>query len=253
MKGTDETPAIKADGVTKSIKKKKILDGVSIYVPKGSIYVLAGPNGAGKTTTIRILVGLISRDSGKVEVLGVEPQSPEWDKVKSKIGYLPEDASPYERLSGWENLLFTALLYADGDRSKALNYVNKAIEISGLSRSDLSRRTSSYSKGMKRRLLLGQVLMHEPELVIMDEPTSGLDVFTAYRVKRLIKELARKGTTFLITTHDMKEAEELASRVGFIHEGRIVFEGEPGEALDMYNAETLEEAFVRAFSRDYRW
>ncbi len=252
MREAGDSLAIRAYKITKTIKKRRILNGISLNVPKGSIYVLAGPNGAGKTTTIRIIMGLVSYDAGSIEVLGVHPQSPQWEKIKTRIGYLPEDASPYERLTGLENLLFTALLYANGDKDKAWRYVETAIEISGLSREDLSKMVSSYSKGMKRRLLIGQVLMHRPELVVMDEPTSGLDVFTSYKVKKLIKELSRQGTTFLVTTHDMKEAEELATRVGFISDGRLVFEGHPRDALDKYNAESLEEAFVRAFNRDYR-
>ncbi len=237
---------VEIDGVTKRIKRREVLKGVSMHVEEGSIYVLAGPNGAGKTTTIRVLLGLIKRDSGSVRILGVDPQSSAWEDTKRFIGYLPEDASPYDRLTGSENLRFYAMLYADGDPKIAEEYYKRGVLISGLSMNDLSKRAGAYSKGMKRRLLIASALMHEPKLVIMDEPTSGLDVFASYSIKKFIKESSRKGYTFIITTHDMKEAEELATHVGFISDGKLVFEGTVNDALEKYNAENLEEAFIKA-------
>ncbi len=239
---------IVASSVVKRIKKKQVLNGVNMTVYRGDVYVLAGPNGAGKTTFIRILMGLIRRDGGKIQVLGVDPQSGEWENIKTRIGYLPEDASPYDRLTGWENLLFHAMLYTGGDRDLAWKYAKRGAEISGLTAEDLERRAGGYSRGMKRRLLIATTLMHGPDLVVMDEPTSGLDVFAAYKVKKTIKELSSRGYTFLITTHDMAEAQELASRIGFINRGVTMFEGTIEEALSRFNAETLEEAFVRAVS-----
>ena len=239
---------ISVSNVVKRIKRKQVLNGVNMTVYRGDVYVLAGPNGAGKTTFIRILMGLIRRDGGEIQVLGVDPQTREWESVKTRIGYLPEDASPYDRLTGWENLLFHAMLYTRGDKDLAWKYAEKGAEISGLAPEDLERRAGGYSRGMKRRLLIAATLMHEPDLVVMDEPTSGLDVFAAYRVKKMIKELSSRGYTFLITTHDMAEAQELASRIGFINKGITMFEGTVEEALSMFNAETLEEAFVRAVS-----
>ncbi|MEB3860906.1 MAG: ABC transporter ATP-binding protein [Desulfurococcales archaeon] len=237
---------ISVDNLWKTIKRKKVLRGASLTVGEGQVYVLAGPNGAGKTTLIRILMGLITRDAGRVEVLGLEPGGAGWDTVKLEIGYLPEDASPYDRLTGWENLRFYAELYSRGDPGKVREYLENAAAISGLTREELSRRAGGYSRGMKRRLLIAATLMHNPRLVVMDEPTSGLDVFAAYRVKRTIRSMAGRGYTFLITTHDMSEAQELATHVGFIESGRIVFQGTVEEALKAYSAQSLEEAFVRA-------
>lgn len=235
--------AIRAEGVTKRIKGKLILKGVNLKVPEGGVYVLAGPNGSGKTTTIRILLGLIKRDSGYVEILGVDPESEGWDTVKHSIGYLPEDAQPYERLTGLEHILFYARVYA-GD-SSIEEIVRRAIEITGLRLEDLNSRAGTYSRGMKRRLLLAVTLMHNPRLAILDEPLSGLDVVSAYKIKKLVRSLASSGTTFLITTHDMRDAEELADRVGFIVDGLIVAEGSPRELMELTGSESLEEAYVR--------
>ncbi len=237
---------VEARGLVKSLKGKPILKGVSLEVSRGSIHVMAGPNGAGKTTTIRIILGLIRRDGGEVKVLSVDPESGEWDSVRRRIGYLPEDAGVYDRLTGLENLWFNALLFADGDERLAKDYLARGVEISGLSMDQLSKRAGSYSKGMKRRLLLASALMHSPELVIMDEPTSGLDVIAAYRIKSLIREMAEEGTSFLLTTHDMLEAEQLADRVSFIMNGATIAEASPRELMESYNSENLEEAFVKA-------
>ena len=214
-------------------------------VPRGSVYVLAGPNGSGKTTTIRTLLGLYRRDNGRILVLGCDPEDNCWREVVGKTGYLPEDASPYERLTGYENILFYAKLYAKGDPEKARRLVEKAVEISDLSQSELHRRAGTYSKGMKRRLLLATSLMHNPDLVVLDEPTSGLDVFSQHAIRELIRSLAQKGRTVLVTTHNLLEAELIADYVGFIYKGTIVYEGSVREAIEEFNASNLEEAFIR--------
>ena len=236
-------------GVVKCFGRKCVLRGVSFTVNRGEVFVLAGLNGAGKSTSMRILLGIVKRDSGHVEVLGAEPGGRGWGDVKRRIGYLPEDAQPYQRLTGLENLRFFAGLYARSE-AEAAAMVRRAVEISGLSMEDLRRKAGSYSKGMKRRLLIAATLMHEPELAVLDEPTSGLDVVASFRVRELIRRLRGTGTTFIITTHELRDAQELADRVAFIHKGRIVFEGSVGEALDRYSASSLEEAFVRAVSGD---
>ena len=234
------------EGVVKRFRGKTVLRGVSLVIPRGQVFVIAGPNGAGKTTTIRVMMGLYKPDSGRVRVLGVEPGGPGWERAKTRIGYLPEDASPYERLTGYENILFHARLYAGGDERLVERFVERAIAISGLDERDLARRAGEYSKGMKRRLLLALTLMHRPVLAVLDEPTSGLDVFSAYEVRRMIRELAGGGASIVLTTHNLLEAEAIADMVAFIQEGRVVYQGSVGEAKEAYGASSLEEAFIRA-------
>ncbi len=234
--------AIIAEGVSKRIRGRVVLENVTLNVPEGRVYVLAGPNGSGKTTTIRILLGLIRRDSGRVEVLGRDPEV-EGDVVREYIGYLPEDAQPYERLTGLEHIMFYAKLYSKSSNVDSM--VSRAIEISGLSLQDLRSKAGTYSRGMKRRLLLALTLMHNPRIAILDEPLSGLDVVSSYRVKKLIKSMAGSGATFLITTHDMRDAEEIADVVGLIVNGRIVAEGSPRELVELTGSESLEEAYVK--------
>lgn len=234
--------AIIAEGVSKRIRGRVVLENVTLNVPEGRVYVLAGPNGSGKTTTIRILLGLIRRDSGRIEVLGCDPEV-EGDVVREYIGYLPEDAQPYERLTGLEHIMFYAKLYSKSSNVDSM--VSRAVEISGLSLQDLRSKAGTYSRGMKRRLLLALTLMHNPRIAVLDEPLSGLDVISSYRVKRLIKSMAGSGATFLITTHDMRDAEEIADVVGLIVNGRVVAEGSPRELMELTGSESLEEAYVK--------
>ena len=235
-------------GVWKRLGGRDVLRGVRLSVERGSVHVVAGLNGSGKTTSMRVLLGLYKPDRGLVRLLGRDPRGPERGELMRRIGYVPEDAQPYERLTGLENLLFYARLYADGEE-EAWRLVEKAASITGLDWEVLERqRAGSYSNGMKRRLLIAAALMHSPELLIADEPLSGLDAISAFNIKRLIRKLAGGGSTFIITTHDLRVAEELADRVTFIHAGKTIFEGTIREALDAFSADTLEEAFVRAVS-----
>ncbi len=241
----DNTIVAAMEGVVKRIGGRLVLRGVSLEVRSGEIHVLAGPNGAGKTTTIRVLLGLLKPDGGRVSVLGAEPGGYGWEEASRLIGYLPEDAEVYERLTGWENLLFYAWLYAGSPR-EAVEMAKMGAKLSGLPDEVLKRRAGEYSRGMRRRLLLARALMHGPRLAVLDEPTTGLDVFSAVRVREAIKSMAARGTAFLVTTHNLLEASLIADRVTFIVGGRTVFTGTPREAVEKYGAGNLEEAFIKA-------
>ncbi|MGC9209718.1 MAG: ABC transporter ATP-binding protein [Acidilobus sp.] len=237
--------AVEAHGLVKRFGKTFALRGVDLEVTEGEVHVLAGHNGAGKTTLFRLIMGLLRRDGGVLKVLGVDPQTPQWKAVVGMLGYVPEDAQPYERLTGYEYLRFFARIYARSE-DEADRMVSWAASVTGLSDRDLRRKAGEYSSGMKRRLLIARALMHRPRLVLLDEPTNGLDVFAAHEVRELIKSLSRSGTTFLIATHNMAEAQYLADRVTFMAYGKVVATGSVREVLETYGAADLEEAFVRA-------
>ncbi len=243
--GAEGEPVVEAHGLVKRYKKVVALKGVDLLVRRGEVHVIAGHNGAGKSTLFKIIVGLIRRDYGVLKVLQVDPESPGWPAVMRRIGYVPEDASPYERLTGLEYLKFFAKIYARSDE-EAERILERGKLISGLSEKDLNRKAGEYSNGMKRRLLIARALMHEPELVLLDEPTNGLDVFSAHEVRSMIKSLASGGVTFIIATHNMPEAEYLATRVTFMAYGKVVFSGTVKDAKEAFASDTLEEAFVRA-------
>ena len=221
----------------------KAVDGLSFTVREGEIYGLIGPNGAGKTTTLRIIATLLKPTSGRVEVAGYDiVENP--DEVRRNISYLPEEAGAYRNLTGVEYLRFMAELYAKS-KEEAERMVKEAIEISGLG-DKIYDKTSVYSKGMKRRLLLARTLMVKPKLAILDEPTSGLDVVHALHVRNIILKYAKEyKVTILLSSHNMLEVEYLCDRVGIIYKGRLYTEGKPSELIEEYKASNLEEVFAK--------
>ncbi len=213
---------------------------VSFDVYAGEIFCLVGPNGAGKTTTLRIIAGLIEPDDGYVVFHG--RRQPWGLDVKRLIAYIPEDAGVYRNLTGLEYLEIIASLYLSGGVGDA---VGRAAEISGLG-VRLRDRIGSYSKGMKRRLLLAGALMVNPKLLILDEPTAGLDVTHATAMRRMIVDYVKgSGASAVISSHNMLEVSYMCDRVSLINRGVIVESGSPRELLEKYKAENLEEVFVR--------
>ena len=218
------------------------LRGVDLEVRGGEVAALVGPNGAGKTTTLRIIAGLLRPDSGTVSVLGLDPFR-EPVEVRRRLGYLPEDAGVYRHLTGWDFLLFAARLYASSE-SEAAEMARRGAELSGLGDA-LRRPMGSYSKGMKRRLLLARILMAEPEVVVLDEPTAGLDVEYAVALRREVRRYAReRGAAVLFSSHNMYEVEYVSDRVYMIASGRIVASGPPEALKERHGARNLEEVYL---------
>jgi ABC-2 type transport system ATP-binding protein len=235
--------AIEASEVVKVFGSVRALDGLSFTVKPGEIYGLIGPNGAGKTTALRIVSTLLLPTSGNVKVFGLNVVQ-KAAEVRRIISYLPEEAGAYRYLSGWEYLEFMAKFNAK-DREEARAMVAEAAEISGLGER-LKDKTKTYSKGMKRRLLVARALMLKPKLAVLDEPTSGLDVIHAYHVREIIKKYVREhGVTVLLSSHNMLEVEHLCNRVALINKGRLVAEGAPRELKEKFGCSNLEEVFAK--------
>ena len=223
---------------------KPAVRGISFSVDEGEIFALIGPNGAGKTTTMRIIATLLKPTSGRVLVDGHDVVS-EPLEVRRRISYLPEEAGAYPNMTGREYLEFVAQVYFE-DPGEARAAVERGIEYAALGDA-IDERVKTYSKGMKRRLQLARALMTRPRLLLLDEPTSGVDVVHAVHLRRVVKRVAREeGSTVLLSSHNMLEVEYLSDHVAFIHEGRILVEGTPGEVKKRYGAGNLEEAFVKA-------
>lgn len=235
---------LKVIHLVKQYPSRRAVDNISFEVNPGEIFGLIGPNGAGKTTTLRIIATIIKPTSGSVEVCGKDVQK-DGDEVRRVISYLPDEAGAYPNQSGEEYLRFMASFYFKGD-DEIKTAVLEAKSISGLAER-LKEKTSSYSKGMTRRLLLARTLMVNPRLAILDEPTSGLDVFHAMHLRNIIKNYSKeKGAAMLLSSHNMLEVEHLCDRVALINEGRIMEMDRPGTLLSKYSAANLEEAFMRA-------
>lgn len=215
---------------------------VSFDIEKGEIFALIGPNGAGKTTTIRMISTLIQPTSGDAYVNGYSVLN-DPVKVRECITYLPDEAGAYKNMKGIKYLEFMASLFTN-DTALEAEYVKTAVETCGLG-DRLNEKISTYSRGMIRKLLLSRAVMTRPSLAILDEPTSGLDIINALEIRRMIKELASKGMSFLISSHNMLEIEFLSDRVGIISKGILHKIGTPKELKAEMGAENLEEVFEK--------
>ncbi len=235
--------AVEALNVTKVFGSIRALDCLSFNVGAGEIYGLIGPNGAGKTTALRIVSTLLLPTSGTVKIFGMDVVK-EAATVRRFISYLPEEAGSYGYLSGQEYLEFMAKFHTKNE-NEIREMVREAAEISGLG-DRLRDKTKTYSKGMKRRLLVARALMIRPKLAVLDEPTSGLDVVHAFHIREIIRRYAQEhGVTVLISSHNMLEVEHLCDRVALVNKGRIVAEGKPKELMERFDSENLEEVFAR--------
>jgi ABC-2 type transport system ATP-binding protein len=235
--------AVEVQDLVKVFGAIRALDGLSFSIKPGEIYGLIGPNGAGKTTALRIVSTLILPSSGSARSFDHDVVN-KASEIRKLIAYLPEEAGAYKNLSGDEYLRFMAKFNSE-DQEALDKTVRNAAEISGLDER-LRDKVKTYSKGMKRRLLVARALMTKPKLAVLDEPTSGLDVLHSVHVRKIIKRyVAEHGVTVLLSSHNMLEVEYLCERVALIDHGRIVAEGTPEELKSESNVENLEEAFAK--------
>jgi ABC-2 type transport system ATP-binding protein len=233
-------PAVVVENLHKQYGDVQALDGVTFEVQRGEIFGLVGPNGAGKSTTLRIMSTLLSADDGSVTVFGADVAEHPND-ARAALRYVPEEAGAYENFTGRQYLDFIASFYADDPTSM----VETGVDIADLD-GRIDSKTSEYSKGMTRKLLLAAGLMTEPQLAILDEPTSGLDVRNARQIRDTIKEYPGADRSVILSSHNMLEVEYLCDRVGLLDEGRIVDVGTPAELVGEYGTENLEDAFLEA-------
>lgn len=235
--------AIETINLTKKFGAIQALAGLNLKIGEGEIFGLIGPNGAGKTTALRIISTLLLPTSGQAKVFGLDVVKEAAD-VRKIITYLPEEAGAYRNLSGMEYLEFMAK-FSVQNKAMVKKMIDEAIQISGLGER-LKDKVKTYSKGMKRRLLVARALMTKPRLAILDEPASGLDVLHAYHVRETIKRFVREhNLTVLLSSHNMLEVEHLCDRVALLNKGQIVAEGRPQELKEKFGSANLEEVFAK--------
>src|SRR5216683_8042663 len=228
---------IDVEGISKSFGETKALAGVDMSVPAGTVQGLLGPNGAGKTTLVRILATLLAPDTGRARISGVDVQK-DPDTVRSLIGLAGQYAAVDETLTGRENLVMVGRLYRLGTKL-AKARAGESLERLGLAEA-ADRPVKTYSGGMRRRLDLGASLVGRPVVLIMDEPTTGLDPRTRIELWAFIEELVREGTTLLLTTQYLEEADRLADRIAVIERGRVIAAGSPDELKQRIGGDVLE-------------
>lgn len=219
-------------GVHRTFGATPALAGLSFTVPERSITVLLGPNGAGKTTCTRIITGALAPDAGTVEVFGLDPAEA-GAQIRRRIGIVSAKPALYDRLSGLDNLRYAAELYDLGRGDHARRRIREASERFGIGGA-LDQQVGGYSTGMKTRLALARSVLHEPELVLYDEPTSGLDPESSHAVLELIREMTDQGSTVIMCTHLLLEAEGLADQVVMLQDGRSLVQGRPDELVRRY-------------------
>lgn len=200
-------------------KNKKVLNNISIHVPKGSIYGFLGPNGAGKSTTMRLLTGIIPEQDSAIKLFD-QPLQKQLPMVFSKIGSLVESPALYLHLSGIDNLKYIAKL-----RNIPEEKIHETLELVDLSR-DGKRTAKQYSLGMKQRLAIAMALLSDPELLLLDEPVNGLDPNGIIDIRKLLIKLNQeKGVTIFVSSHLLSEIEKMCTHVGIISKGKLRFEG----------------------------
>ena len=228
---------IEVEGVSKSFGAVKALDGVDLLVPAGTVEGLLGPNGAGKTTLIRILATLLAPDSGRARIGGVDVAD-DSHTVRTIIGLAGQYAAVDESLTGRENLLMVGRLYRLG-RGQARARADEALERLGLVDA-ADRPVRTYSGGMRRRLDIGASLVGRPRVLLVDEPTTGLDPRARADVWHFLRDLVAGGTTVLLTTQYLEEADELADHIVVIDQGRLIACGTPRELKHRFGSDLLE-------------
>lgn len=200
-------------------KHRKVLDNVSLHIPKGSIYGFLGPNGAGKSTTMRLLTGILPEQGNHIKIFD-RPLQEQLPHVFKRVGSLVESPALYLHLSGYNNLKYIAKLH-DIPESR----INEVLELVDLQR-DAKRKAKQYSLGMKQRLAIAMALLNEPELLLLDEPVNGLDPNGMQEIRRLLIKLNReKGITIFVSSHLLAEIERMCTHVGIISHGKLRFEG----------------------------
>ncbi len=209
---------ISTKNLSKKYKRNMSVDGVNLKINKGEIFGFLGPNGAGKTTTIRMLLGLIKPTKGEIELFG-QDFTKNRTKILQRIGSLVESPSYYGNLTGFENL--EAVRRLRGLSEKRVTEVLKVVRLNKVA----NRLVKEYSLGMKQRLGIAAALLSEPELLILDEPTNGLDPAGIQEIRELIKELPHQnGMTVLVSSHLLSEIDQMATQVGIITEGKMIFQ-----------------------------
>jgi ABC-2 type transport system ATP-binding protein len=249
-------PAIRVQGLEKSYKTLEVLRGVDFDVTRGSIFALLGANGAGKTTVIKILCTLLRADAGTASVNGFDVATQAAD-VRESISLTGQFAAVDEILTGRENLLLVAKLRHLKDAGAIADDLLERFSLTDAA----ARRVSTYSGGMRRRLDIAMSLIGNPPIIFLDEPTAGLDPQGRIEVWRAVKELAENGTTVLLTTQYLDEAEQLADRIAILHEGRIMVNGTlaelkqllpPAQVEYVEKQPTLEDVFLALVGKDKR-
>lgn len=234
-------PSVVVSSVSKSFGKKLVLNNVNLSINKGQIYGLIGPSGSGKTTLVKIIVGMEAPDKGTIKMLN--KNVPDLELLQN-IGYMAQSDALYTELTAQENLKFYASLFKLNKKTmeNRISYVINMVNLNN----DLSKKVSTYSGGMKRRLSLAIALIQNPEILILDEPTVGIDPELRLNIwNELLRLKNEENKTIIVTTHAMDEAKK-CDFLAMVRDGVILADGTPSELMKYYKANDLDEVFLKA-------
>ena len=240
---------IEINNISKSYKKgKKVIDNISLEIKDGEIFGFLGPNGAGKTTTIKMITGILGIDEGDIFVDG---KSITKDPLEAKraFGFIPDNPDMFLKLKGIEYLNFIADIYeiSEEDRIKRIDELTEKFEMKRV----LNNKMQSYSHGMRQKMIIMGVLLHNPKNLIFDEPLTGLDPKSSYDLKQIMREHVKQNNTVFFSTHILEVAEKLCDRVGIINKGKLIFVGTYEEMKKEFQKNaSLEEIFMEITEND---
>ena len=217
----------------------RVIDGLSLDVPAGSITALLGGNGAGKSTTLSALLGFVRAHSGQIAVCGIDPGAFP-DRVREQIAYLPENVALYEHLTAIENADY---LLALSGQKPGRTTIKDALAAAGLQERAWDQRLGGFSKGMRQKVAIAVAFLRQVPVLLLDEPTSGLDPRATADFNTLLHAVRDRGTTVLMVTHDLLSAADVADRIGFLESGRIV-EAVAAEGTDRFDVRALHARFA---------
>ncbi len=236
-------PVVRIEGLTVRYGSFVAVDGLDLDLCQGEVCGLIGPNGAGKSSTLRVLIGQRKPSDGRVTVLGRDVVA-EWAAIKPHFGYVPDRDNHFEELTGRRNLQFYAGLYRV--EAARVEECLRRVELHHAA----TTRVRDYSLGMRRKLLLARAVLHQPRVLYLDEPTANLDVHSAGVVHEILRELAGAGCAVLLTTHDMREVEELCDRVAILRDGKRLALGRPDALLGASQSADFREVFLQLTGRE---
>jgi sodium transport system ATP-binding protein len=232
---------IKVENLHKAFGKVQALNGASFSAADGQIVGLLGPNGAGKTTALRVLFGLLARDTGTVSIDGIDPAM-EPIAARKKMGILTDQVGLYERLSTREHLRYFGELHGM-KRSEIEAGTTDVVELLGMA-DIIDRRAAGFSQGQRLKVALARALLHKPRNLLLDEPTRGLDVMSTRALRRALQALRERGCCIIMATHVMQEVSHLCDDVIVIAQGKVVAQGAPQALCEQTGISNLEDAFV---------
>ncbi|MFF2020171.1 MULTISPECIES: ABC transporter ATP-binding protein [Paenibacillus] len=225
---------IKVSNVSKKLGQHMVLDDVSLQIGKGQIFALVGPNGAGKTTLVRLIMNLYEAMSGDISINGIYVTDRRFDQEKKKIGFLFDNIGLFKDLTAWENIEFFDRIYnpkaKKADRHRRIGQVLQDFDLYDKRYSS----TTTFSRGMRQRLVLARAVVNNPEIILLDEPSRGLDLEGQITLRNFLLNCKKNGVTVLINSHDLNELEKVCTHIAFIKKGKIIRSGTYDEIREAY-------------------